>query len=240
MKGLGTIINVAAVVLGSLIGILLRGGIPKRFQDTLMQVLGLSTIFIGISGAMKGLLTLTGGKVDTQNTLIMILSMVSGAVVGEAFDIEQRLDDFGGWLKDKMRSGSSRFVEGFVTASLVICVGAMAVVGSLQDGLTGDSSMLAAKSMLDFVVVIIFASTLGIGVLFSAIPLGIYQGTITAFAGLLEPVLTEGAILNMSFIGSILIFAVGINLCFGKKIKVGNMLPALIFAVLFSFLPFLK
>lgn len=240
MKGFGTIINVLAVIAGSLIGLTLKGGISKRFQDTLMQVLGLSTIFIGVSGAMKGLLTVVNGAVDTQNTMVMIVSMVAGAACGEAIDIEQKLENFGTWIKDKIKSDNSRFVEGFVTASLVICVGAMAVVGSLQDGLTGDNSMLLAKSILDFVIVIIFASTLGVGVVFSALPLGIYQGFITMFAGVIEPALTETAILNMSFIGSILIFGIGINLCFNKKLKVGNMLPALIFALLFSYLPFLS
>ncbi|MDD6237221.1 MAG: DUF554 domain-containing protein, partial [Clostridiales bacterium] len=228
----------AAVIIGGGIGMLVRGGIKQRFQDILMQALGLSTLFIGVSGALKGMFTVNGEGLETGGTMVLILSLVLGALIGEGINIEKQFERFGEWLKRKVKSsGDSRFVEGFVTASLVICVGAMAVVGSLQDGLTGDASMLYTKSILDFVIVLVLASALGKGVLFSALPLGILQGSITLFAGVIAPVLSDRMIDNLSFIGSALIFCVGINLCFGKKIKVGNLLPALVIALLAALIP---
>ena len=235
MKGLGTIVNVAGVIIGSLIGLLMRGGISKRFQDIFMHALGLSSMFIGVAGTVKGLLYISGGALETRNSMLMIISMVAGAAVGEAINIENLLEQMGNSLKEKLKADSSKFTEGFVTVSLIICVGAMAVVGSLQDGLTGDASMLYAKSALDTVLAMIFASAMGVGVIFSALPLAVYQGGITLFATVIEPILTQEAISNLSFVGSLLIFGVGVNLCFGKKFKVGNMLPALIFAILLSF-----
>lgn len=240
MIGTGTIVNVAAVIIGGGIGMLIRGGIKQRFQDILMQALGLSTLFIGVSGALKGMFTVNGEGLETGGAMVLILSLVLGALIGEGINIEKQFERFGEWLKRKVKSnGDSRFVEGFVTASLVICVGAMAVVGSLQDGLTGDASMLYTKAILDFVIVLVLASALGKGVLFSALPLGILQGSITLFAGVIAPVLSDRMIDNLSFIGSALIFCVGINLCFGKKIKVGNLLPALVIAVLAALIPVL-
>ena len=226
MIGTGTIVNVSAVIIGSGLGMLIRGGIKQRFQDLLMQALGLSTLFIGAAGALKGIFTVNGAGLET------------GALIGEGINIEKQIERFGEWLKRKVKSnGDSGFVEGFVTSSLVICVGAMAVVGSLQDGLTGDAAMLYTKAILDFVIVLVLASALGKGVLFSALPLGILQGSITLFAGVIAPVLSDKMIDNLSFIGSVLIFCVGINLCFGKKIKVGNLLPALVIAVLAALIP---
>lgn len=235
MSGLGTMANVAAVVVGSLIGMVVKGGLKQRFQDTLMQVLGLATMFIGASGALKGIFVVEGSSLSTTNTMMLIISLVVGAILGELLRIEDRLDNMGVWLKEKTKQkGDNRFVEGFVTSSLVICVGAMAIVGSLEDGLHQDASMLYAKSMLDFMIVMIFASTLGIGVLFSAIPLGIYQGTITLSATAIAPCLSDARIANLSFVGSVLIFGVGVNIAFGKKFKVGNMLPAVLIAFFFG------
>lgn len=234
MIGMGTIVNTVAVIVGGLLGMLIKGGLKQRYQETLMQALGLATLFIGISGAMKGMLTIIENQIETQGTMLLIASLVFGALVGEFFNIEKRLEQLGDWLKRKVKvKNDSSFVDGFVTSSLVICVGAMAIVGALQDGLIGDSSTLFAKAILDFGIVMVFASTLGVGVVFSAIPLFIYQGLITLFASFLKPFLTELVIANLSFVGSVLIFAVGINICFGKKIKVGNMLPAMIIPFFF-------
>lgn len=235
MLGLGTIVNVLAVISGGFIGMFLNDGLKPRFQDILMKALGLSTLFIGVSGALKGMFTVQGSGLETTGTMTMIISLVLGALIGEWIDIEKRMEQFGVWIKSKVRGKDNpRLVEGFVTTSLVICVGAMAVVGSLQDGLTGDTSMLFAKSALDFVVVLIFASAFGQGAMLAAIPLGLYQGAITLFARLIEPILTEQVVADLSFVGSILIFGVGINLAFGNKIKVGNMLPALVIVVIYS------
>lgn len=237
MRGLGTIINVAAVVAGSMVGMLIRTGLKQRFQDILIQACGLATMFIGIAGTLAGLLKVVDGGVETQNTMILVFSLVIGGLLGECIDIELRLDHLGIRLQHLAKAdNNSMFVEGFVTASLVICVGAMAIVGSIQDGLTGDYSMLCAKAVLDMVIVMVFASTMGIGVLFSALPLGIYQGLITLCAVLIAPFLSEGLIQNMSFVGSALIFCVGYNLIFGKKIKVGNLLPAILIPVFWEIL----
>lgn len=237
MRGLGTIINVAVVVAGSMVGMLIRTGLKQRFQDILIQACGLATMFIGIAGTLAGLLKVVDGGVETQNTMLLVFSLVIGGLLGECIDIELRLDHLGIRLQHLAKAdNNSMFVEGFVTASLVICVGAMAIVGSIQDGLTGDYSMLCAKAVLDMVIVMVFASTMGIGVLFSALPLGIYQGLITLCAVLIAPFLSEGLIQNMSFVGSALIFCVGYNLIFGKKIKVGNLLPAILIPVFWEIL----
>jgi uncharacterized membrane protein YqgA involved in biofilm formation len=235
LVGIGTIVNVLAVVLGSMIGILFNGGLKQKYQDTLMQVLGLSTMFIGVSGTLKEMFVITNSALETKGTMLMIISLVLGALIGEFIDIEDKMDRFGEYLKSKVKNvNNPRFVEGFVTSSIVICVGAMAVVGSLQDGLIGDPSMLYTKSILDGIIVIIFASTMGIGVMFSVIPLGLYQGTITLCAKFVAPILTDLMIANLSFVGSVLIFGVGVNIAFGKKFKVGNMLPALFIVIIGS------
>lgn len=241
MKGLGTIINVAAVIVGGGIGLFIKSGLKKRFQEIFMQSCGLATIFIGLGGALSGILHIdsTTGTISTQNTLLIVISLVLGGLIGELINIEQLLDRFGEKLKSLVKAKNDHsFVDGFVTASLVICVGAMAIVGSIQDGLTGDYSMLAAKALLDFIIVMVFASSLGIGVLFSALPLGIYQGAITLCAALIAPFFSDALISNMSCVGSILIFCVGYNIAFGKKIRVGNLLPAILIPVFYALLPF--
>ncbi len=225
---MGTLINVAAIIAGSLLGLLFKNGMKQRFQDILMTALGAATIFIGASGAISGM---TG----TEPTMLLIFSLVLGSLAGEALRIEDRLDSFGEFLKKKAkRDNDSGFVESFVSASLIVCVGAMAVVGSLEDGLSGDFSMIAAKSVLDLVLVMVFSSAMGIGAMFSAIPVLIYQGGITLFAKLLAPVMSEALVANLSFVGSVLIFCVGVNLAFGKKFKTGNMLPALLVPVFYE------
>lgn len=235
MRGLGSIVNALAIVAGGLLGVVFKNGLKKRYQDILMSALGLATMFIGAGGAMSEMLKINNGSLETQGTMLLIFSLVFGAIIGEFIDIEDKLELLGNWLKSKVKSNNDdHFVEGFVTASLVVCVGAMAIVGSLQDGLTGDYSTLFAKAILDFTIVMVFASTLGIGAAFSAIPVFIYQESITLFASFLKPIMTTTLIGYLSFVGSVLIFAVGINLCFGKKIKVGNLLPAVIIPFIYA------
>lgn len=230
MRGIGTIINVAAVILGGGAGMLLKGGLKERYQQILMQALGVCTIFIGISGALKGMYRIESGVLETSGTMLLIASLVLGSLLGEWIQIEKWMDHFGEWLRKKAGGkNDSQFVEGFVSASLVICVGAMAIVGALEDGMRGDYSMLAAKAVLDGIIVLVFASSYGKGAVFSALPVGLWQGSITLFARFLEPVLTAQIISDLSFVGNVLIFCVGINLAFGKKFRVGNMLPALLF-----------
>lgn len=237
MVGLGTLANMAAILFGSIFGIMIKGGLKKRFQETIMNALGLAVMFIGISGALQGLFKVNGSGLETSNIMLMIVSLALGALIGEMIDIEARLDRVGELIKVKLNVKGEKgqnFVEGFVTCSLLFCVGAMAIIGSLQDGLSGDASMLYAKAFIDGTAALIFASALGIGVLFSILPLGIYQGAITLSAKLVEPYLSDRLISEISFIGSILIFGIGINMIFGKKIKCGNILPAVLIPIIYE------
>lgn len=238
MTGLGTIINVATILAGATLGIIIKGGLTKRFETAVLGAIGLCTMFIGISGALSWMLVVTETGFTTRDTMVMIASMISGALIGEAIDIEKQLERMGEWCKRKIQGknqGESKFVEAFVTSSLLFCVGAMAIVGSLEDGLNHNYSILIAKSVMDGVMSIVFAASLGIGVFFSIIPIVVYQGGITLLAGVVRPFLTDAVIGRMSFVGSILIFALGINMIFGKKIKIGNLLPAMFMPLLLQF-----
>ena len=207
----------------------------QRFQDTITQATAVAVIFIGISGALEKMLVLDGGELSTQGTMMAVCSLVLGGVFGEWMNIEKRIETLGEWLKRKLKSeGDSLFLDGFITTSLTICVGAMAVVGSLQDGLVGDHSMLFTKAILDGVILIVFAATFGKGAICSVIPLALFQGSITLFAKVIEPFLTDAMIDNMSMVGSMLICCVGINMLWPKKVKVANLLPSLIVVVLYT------
>ena len=233
MIGLGTIINTAAVLVGGLLGMLLKNGVAKKFEKILMQALGLATIFVGAGGVLKYMLVVEEGGLDTQGTMLLIFSLVIGCLIGQWLDIEAKMETLGIKLKQAVRiKNDNHFVEGFVTTSLIICVGAMAIVGAMQDGLSGDSSMLIAKSLLDFALVAILASTYGVGAVFSAIPIFVYQGAITLIAALFGAIISDGLIEQLSFVGSALIFCVGINIVRDKTFQVANMLPALIFGAL--------
>ena len=227
--GIGTIANVAAILGGGTIGLFFKSGLKQHYQETVMHVLGLSTIFIGASGALTGLLKVENGGLTTGDSLSMILSLVLGSLIGEFLNFEEKLTLFGVWLKKKFCHGEDhQFVDGFINASLVVCIGAMAIVGSLQDALLGDPSTLFTKSILDFMSIIIFTSTYGKGAMFSAIPVAILQGGVTVFASILNPLFSPLVVENLSFLGSILIFCVGSNLAYGPRFRVVNMLPALI------------
>ena len=227
MIGLGTIVNSTAIIAGGTAGALLKSGLPERFRDTVMQALGLSVVIIGMSGCLQGIFSINAsGSLDRQFIMLMIFSLVAGGVLGELLNIEHKLENMGKWLQVRFRSRNADFSEGFVAASLIYCVGAMAIVGSLEDGLTGCTSTLFAKAVLDGVSAIIFGTTMGIGVAFSAIPVFLYQGTLTLLAGLIRPWLTDTVILQTSLVGSVLIMAIGLNILEIKKIKVGNLLPA--------------
>lgn len=234
MFGLGTIINTLAVVIGGLIGLLFKKGIKERYEKTLMAACGVSTIFIGMTGTLQGMFTVTDGKIETQGTMLLIFSFVIGGLIGEFINIEKRMDMLGEKLKKVFHAEKdNKFVDGFVNTSLIICIGAMAIVGSIQDGLTGDYSMLTAKAILDLVIVVIMASTYGLGAICSAIPIFVYQGAITLLGHFAGNVISEELIGYLSYIGSALIFCVGINITFGKKIRVGNLLPALLIPVFY-------
>lgn len=236
MHGLGTIVNVAAIVVGGLVGLLGGRRIPERLQKTLMSAMGVSVLFVGVSGALSQMLRAEGGALTVQGTM-MILSLAVGAVLGELLDLEDRMERFGAWLKVKTKSESDGgFIGAFVTASLTVCIGAMAIVGSIQDGILGDHATLFAKAVLDLVIIMVMTASMGKGCIFSAIPVGILQGSVTLLARLLQPVFTDAALSNLSLVGSVLVFCVGLNLVWGKKIRVANLLPSLLIAVIWAFL----
>ncbi|GHV26677.1 membrane protein [Clostridia bacterium] len=217
-------INVIAIVIGGSLGVLLRGMTPKRLRDPVVMGLGLCVILIGLSDAIK-----------TQDTLGVIICMAVGVITGSIIQIERKLNSFGDKLKDKLSSSDSdnTFAQGFVTASLVYCVGALAVVGSLESGLSGDHSTLIAKSLIDGISSIFFASTLGAGVILSAVPILIYEGTITLLAGWLAPILSTDIIREMSAVGGLLVAAIGLNLTGSGKFPIGDMLPATFIPMLY-------
>lgn len=236
MIGLGTIINVIAIVLGTVLGILLHKHIPQRLQKTVVSGIGLSVCFVGISGVISKMVFIKNDGLDTKDTMLMVASLVIGAFIGELINIEKWLERFGDFCKSKLKTGNknSRFTEGFVSASLLFCVGAMAIVGSLEDGLSGNYSTLFAKSLMDGTMSIFFAATMGIGVCFSIIPVFVYQGGITLLARVIEPLLSDALINRVSLVGSVLIFAIGLNMVTENKIKVGNLLPAVLVPVFYE------
>ena len=239
MYGLGTIINTAAILAGGLGGALFGRFLSDSCQDTLTKVCGVSTLFIAVSGALEGMLTVENGAVTSGGAMLIIGCLAIGAIIGELLKIEDAFERFGQWLK--VKTGNARdkgFVNAFVTASLTVCIGAMAIVGSIQDGITGDYSILATKAVLDLIIIMVMSCSLGKGAVFSAIPVAVFQGSITTLAGLIRPLMTDAALANLSLVGNILIFCVGINLVWGKKIKVANLLPAILVAVIAAFLPF--
>lgn len=237
MYGLGTIINTGAIVAGGLAGILFGRFLKENVQDTLSKCCGVSTLMIGIAGALEKMLTLEKGAISSGGSMLLVLCLTVGGVIGELLNLEGAFECFGRWLKEKTGNAKDKgFVNAFVTASLTVCIGAMAIVGSIQDGLTGDYSVLATKAVLDFIIIMVMSCSLGPGAVFSAIPVAILQGSVTALAGLVRPVMTEAALNNLSLVGSVLIFCVGINLLWGKKIRVANLLPAIVLAVAAAFL----
>lgn len=235
MPGFGTLLNAAAIVLGGLLGLMFRSKLSPSLQENLVRTVALCCIFIGIEGTIEEAMTIVEGGLRTQGTMMVMGSLLFGTLIGSWLGIESGIVRFGEWLKIKTGSGKDQqFVSAFVTTSLTVCIGAMAVVGAIKDGISHDYSILAAKSVLDFVFVMAFAATLGRGCLFSAIPVAIFQGVITILATLIEPYLTEAAIDNLSLVGSMMIFCVGVNIIWGTKFRVADMLPALVIAVVWA------
>ena len=238
MPGMGTIINTAAILLGGLLGGLFGRFLTESAQETLTKVCGVSTLFIALSGAMEGMLTVENGVIVSGGSMLVVICLAVGAFVGELMRIEDGFERFGQWLKIKTGNARDRgFVDAFVTASLTVCIGAMAIVGSIQDGIAGDYSILATKAVLDLIIIMVMTCSMGRGCVFSAIPVAVLQGSVTALAGLVKPLMTDAALDNLSLVGNVLIFCVGINLVWGKRIRVANLLPAILFAVIAAFLP---
>lgn len=219
---LGTVVNTVAILLGSILGYFLKGGIPQRFQEMIMKALGLSVLYIGIEGS-----------IHCTDTLLLIISMILGAILGEALQLDEHLNQLGAWLEGKFKGKQGGISEGFVSASLLFCVGSMAIVGAIQSGLEGNHEMLFVKAMLDGITSIIYTSTMGIGVMLSAGAVFLYQGTMTLAAGLLGSLLEASQITNIGAIGSVLIIGLGLNLLEMTKLKVANFLPALFIPMIY-------
>lgn len=230
MPGIGTIVNVILVMTGSIVGLLLKKAIPERLKASMVQALALATMTIGLTGLITASSAVKdGGKLSSNYIILMVLSMALGTFIGELINIDRHLDNMGQFFQRKFSAekSSSTFAQGFVTASLVFCVGSMSILGSLNDGILHDPTILITKSILDMIMSVVFASTLGIGVIFSTITIIVYQGLITLGASFLAPLLTETVIAQMSFVGSILIMGIGFNFLYEPKLKLANMLPAM-------------
>ncbi len=241
MFALGTLMNTAAIVAGGSAGLFFGNLLGRSKQESLKRTCGAATFMLGIAGAMEGMLRVSGESLVSGQAMMVVLSLALGTALGEVLNIELGFEKFGAWLK--MKTGNardSRFVDAFVITSLTVCIGAMAIVGAIKDGLQGDYSILAVKSVLDFIIVGVMASSMGRGCVFSAIPVFLFQGAITVLATLIEPIMTPAATASLSLVGSILIFCVGVNLIWDKRFAVANMLPALVFAVAAEYVPWLN
>ena len=239
MFGFGTIINTLAIIFGGLTGMLFGNRLSDKHQNSLQSVCGIAVLFIGIAGTMEKMIHVEEGLLVSEGTLKIVLALTIGTLLGEFLNIEGKFEKFGEWLKQKSNSVSDvKFVDGFVDASLTVCIGAMAIVGAINDGIYNDSSVLITKAILDFVIIMVMASSMGKGTVFSCIPVFLFQGSITVLAKVIEPLLTHGSLHYISLLGSILIFCVGLNLVWGKKVSVANMLPSLIIGVIFSYITF--
>lgn len=219
--------NVVAIIIGGIIGLLGGKFLTEKIQETLKMSCAIAVIFIGLNGTLSQML-------KNESSELLIAALIVGGLIGEIIDIDGGFEKFGVWLRSKSgNDGDTKFVDGFVTASLTVCIGAMAVIGAINDRLLNDQTILIAKSALDLIIILVMTASLGKGCIFSCVSVGIFQGAITLFAGLIEPIMTKIALANLSCVGNVLIFCVGINLMFGKKIRVANLLPALIIAVFY-------
>lgn len=230
---IATIINALVVIVGCLVGLVVKDRLTENMSDTIMKGLGLSVLCIGITGAIKA-----------EDSLQLIICVALGSLIGEIIDIDKRLNNLGVFLEEKINKrsknkdkGNVSIAQGFVTSSLLFCVGAMAVVGCLESGLKGDNTTIYAKTVLDGVGSIIFTSSLGIGVMLSSVTILVYQGSITLFAGFLSGILTDVVIANMSAVGNVLIVGLGLNVVGASKIKIANLLPAMFLPILFDIVP---
>jgi uncharacterized membrane protein YqgA involved in biofilm formation len=219
----GTLVNGAAIIFGGLIGILLKKGIPEKIQDTIMKGVGLCVMYIGITGIIKG-----------EETLLMILSIVLGAIVGETLDLDGKLTGLGKLLERKFKGngGTTSIAEGFISSSLLFCVGALAIVGPLEGGVTGNYEILYTKAVIDGITAVIFASSLGVGVIFSAVLVIIYQGSFALLAQWIAPYLSDAVVREMSSVGSLILIGLALNTLGVTKLKVINYIPAIFISII--------
>ena len=243
MIGWGTIVNVLAILAGGLAGLVSKRFLKERYQETILKVMGFAIVVMALGSTLSQMFVVNiaaegdrfSGNLDVQGTMMMILSLAIGALVGEFINLDHWFEQFGAWLRDKTgNQGDSRFIDAFVSASLTICVGAMAILGAIQDGLGGNHDTLYAKAILDLIIIMMMTASLGKGCVFSAIPVAILQGSITLLARQAASVMTEAAVQNLALVGNVLILCVGVNLIWPKTIRVANVLPAIVLAVLFA------
>lgn len=243
MAGLGTVVNALAIVAGGICGLVSRKFLKERYQETITKAIGFATMVMALASTLSQMLVVKitegpgglSGSLDTQGAMMMIISLALGALFGELLNLDRRFERFGAWLRDKTgNQGDGQFIDAFVTASLTVCVGAMAIIGSIQDGLNGEHGTLFAKAVLDLIIIAMMTASLGKGCIFSAIPVAVLQGTITLLARQAAPIMTDAALSNITLVGNVLIFCVGVNLVWPKTIRVANVLPAIVIAVLFA------
>ena len=233
---IGTLVNTGAILVGGVCGHLFGRLLKDRCQETLTMACGVGTLFIGIAGALQYMLH--NDLFPNGGAMLVVACLALGGLIGETINIEKGFERFGEWLKVKTGNAKDRgFVDGFLTASLTVCIGAMAIVGAIQDGIAGDWSTLGAKAILDLIIVMVMTCSLGKGCVFSAIPVFLWEGALTLLASAIRPVMTDAAMGYLSLVGNVLIFCVGINLVWGKRIRVANLLPAVALAVIAAFLP---
>lgn len=243
MAGLGTIVNALAILVGGLGGLISRRFLKDRYQETITKAMGFAIIVMALGSTLSQMFVVKisgtsdqlSGSLDTQGAMMLIISLAGGALFGELLNLERWFERFGKWLRDKTGSqGDSRFIDAFVSASLTVCVGAMAIIGAVQDGISGNHDTLFAKAILDFIIITMMTASLGKGCIFSVIPVVLFQGTITVLASQAVSVMTDMALSNIALVGNVLILCVGVNLIWPKTIRVANVLPALVIAVLFA------
>jgi hypothetical protein len=242
MPGLGTIVNTAAIVVGGLLGMFAGSFLKERYQETVLKAMGFAIIVMALGSTLANMLVVTftstdpiSAKLDTQGTVMMIVSLALGAVLGEVVDLHGKFETFGTWLRDKTgNQGDSGFINAFVSASLTVCVGAMAIIGSIQDGVAAQHDTLFAKALLDLIIIMMMTASMGKGCIFAAIPVFVFQGAITLLAGFISPVITDAMLSNISYVGNVLILCVGVNLVWPNTIRVANVLPALLVAIVFA------
>ena len=245
MIGLGTIVNAGAIMVGGMGGLVSRRFLKERYQETIMKAMGFAIIVMALGSTLSQMFVVNiseeagqlRGNLDVQGTMMMIVSLAVGALLGEIIDLNQWFERFGTWLRDKTgNQKDGHFIDAFVSASLTVCVGAMAVIGAIQDGISGSHDTLYAKAILDLIIIMLMTASLGKGCIFSAIPVFVFQGTITLLARQAAPIMTDTAVSNLSLVGNVLILCVGTNLIWPKTIRVANVLPALVIAVVFAML----
>ena len=244
MIGLGTIVNTIAIVAGGLGGLVSRRFLKERYQETVTKAIGFAIMMMALGSTLSQMLVVRlsadeagqlSAGLDTQGTMMMVVSLAGGALLGELLDLEHWFERFGAWLRDKTGSqGDRQFIDAFVSASLTVCVGAMAIIGSIQDGISGSHDTLFAKAVLDMIIILMMTASLGKGCIFSAIPVAVFQGAVTLLAREAAPLFTEAALSNISLVGNVLIFCVGVNLVWPRTVRIANILPSIVIAAAFA------